>query len=141
MKEIIKNEVLQSMIYLLRDDQYEKLKEVLDMVLVNYKIEEVKNEPNSKDNQHYVESFLSSKRLEGCSEKTLHYYKSTIEILLNKLEKNVKHITTDDLRKYLTDYQNDHKSSRVTIDNIRRILASLFSWHEGEDNFDKSPDR
>ena len=141
MKEIIKNEVLQSMIHLLRDDQYEKLKEVLDMALVNYKIEEIKDELNSKDNQHYVESFLSSKRLEGCSEKTLNYYKSTIEILLNKLEKNVKHITTDDLRKYLTDYQNEHKSSRVTIDNIRRILSSFFSWLEDEDYIVKSPVR
>lgn len=73
MKEIIKNEVLQSMIHLLRDDQYEKLKEVLDMVLVDYKIEEIKNELDAEENQHYVESFLSSKRLEGCSDKTLPY--------------------------------------------------------------------
>ena len=124
MKEIIKNEVLQSMIHLLRDDQYEKLKEVLDRVLVNYKIEEIKDELNGEDNQHYVESFLSSKRLEGCSEKTLHYYESTIQIVLNTIQKHVKHITTDDLRKYLTDYQNVHKSSRVTIDNIRRRLYS-----------------
>ena len=141
MKEIIKNEVLQSMIHLLRDDQYEKLKEVLDMVLVNYKIEEIKDELNGEDNQHYVESFLSSKRLEGCSEKTLHYYESTIQIVLNTIQKHVKHITTDDLRKYLTDYQNDHKSSRVTIDNIRRILSSFFSWLEDEDYIVKSPVR
>ncbi len=141
MKEIIKNEVLQSMIHLLRDDQYEKLKEVLDMVLVNYKIEEIKDELNGEDNQHYVESFLSSKRLEGCSEKTLHYYESTIQILLDKVQKHVKHVTTDDLRKYLTDYQNDHKSSRVTIDNIRRILSSFFSWLEDEDYIVKSPVR
>lgn len=141
MKEIIKNEVLQSMIHLLRDDQYEKLKEVLDMVLVNYKIEEIKDELNGEDNQHYVESFLSSKRLEGCSEKTLHYYESTIQIVLNTIQKHVKHITTDDLRKYLTDYQNVHKSSRVTIDNIRRILSSFFSWLEDEDYIVKSPAR
>ena len=141
MKEIIKNEVLQSMIHLLRDDQYEKLKEVLDMVLVNYKIEEIKDELNGEDNQHYVESFLSSKRLEGCSEKTLHYYESTIQILLDKVQKHVKHVTTDDLRKYLTDYQNVHKSSRVTIDNIRRILSSFFSWLEDEDYIVKSPVR
>ena len=141
MKEIIKNEVLQSMIHLLRDDQYEKLKEVLDMVLVNYKIEEIKDELNGEDNQHYVESFLSSKRLEGCSEKTLHYYESTIQIVLNTIQKHVKHITTDDLRKYLTDYQNVHKSSRVTIDNIRRILSSFFSWLEDEDYIVKSPVR
>ena len=141
MKEIIKNEVLQSMIHLLRDDQYEKLKEVLDMVLVNYKIEEIKDELNGEDNQHYVESFLSSKRLEGCSEKTLHYYESTIQIVLNTIQKHVKHITTDDLRKYLTDYQNVHKSSRLTIDNIRRILSSFFSWLEDEDYIVKSPVR
>ncbi|MDE6953335.1 MAG: tyrosine-type recombinase/integrase [Erysipelotrichales bacterium] len=141
MKEIIKNEVLQNMIHQLKDEQYEKLKEVLDMVLVNYKIEEIKDELNSEDNQHYVESFLSSKRLEGCSKKTLHYYESTIQILLDKVQKHVKHVTTDDLRKYLTDYQNDHKSSRVTIDNIRRILSSFFSWLEDEDYIVKSPVR
>lgn len=141
MQEMIKNEVLQKMVHLLREDQYKKLKEVLDVVLVNYKIEEIKDELNGEENKHYVESFLSSKRLEGCSEKTLNYYKSTIEILLNKLEKNIRHITTDDLRKYLTDYQNDHKSSRVTIDNIRRILSSFFSWLEDEDYIVKSPVR
>ena len=141
MKDILKNEVLQNMIHQLRDDQYEKLKEVLDMVLVNYEIEEIKDELNSEENQHYVESFLASKRLEGCSEKTLHYYQSTIEILLDKLGKNIRHITTDDLRKYLTDYQNEHKSSRVTIDNIRRILSSFFSWLEDEDYIVKSPVR
>ena len=141
MKEIVKNEVLQNMIHQLKDEQYEKLKEVLDMVLVNYKIEEIKDELNGEDNQHYVESFLSSKRLEGCSEKTLHYYESTIQILLDKVQKHVKHVTTDDLRKYLTDYQNDHKSSRVTIDNIRRILSSFFSWLEDEDYIVKSPVR
>ena len=141
MKEIVKNEVLQNMIHQLKDEQYEKLKEVLDMVLVNYKIEEIKDELNGEDNQHYVESFLSSKRLEGCAEKTLHYYESTIQILLDKVQKHVKHVTTDDLRKYLTDYQNDHKSSRVTIDNIRRILSSFFSWLEDEDYIVKSPVR
>lgn len=141
MKEIVKNEVLQNMIHQLKDEQYEKLKEVLDMVLVNYKIEEIKDELNGEDNQHYVESFLSSKRLEGCSEKTLHYYESTIQILLDKVQKHVKHVTTDDLRKYLTDYQNDHKSSRVTIDNIRRILSSFFSWLEDKDYIVKSPVR
>lgn len=141
MKEIIKNEILQGMITLLRDDQFEKLKGVMDKVLMNYKIEEIKDEQNNEQNQHYVTSFLSSKRLEGCSEKTLQYYKSTIEILLNSIQKHIKHITTDDLRNYLTEYQTEHKSSRVTIDNIRRILSSFFSWLEDEDYIIKSPVR
>lgn len=71
----------------------------------------------------------------------MHYYESTIQIVLNTIQKHVKHITTDDLRKYLTDYQNVHKSSRVTIDNIRRILSSFFSWLEDEDYIVKSPVR
>jgi site-specific recombinase XerD len=90
---------------------------------------------------NYVELFLSAKRIEGCSEKTLNYYKSTIETMLNKLNKEVKHIVTDDIRGYLTDYQEQKKLSKVTIDNIRRILSSFFSWLEDEDYILKSPVR
>ena len=78
MKEIVKNEVLQNMIHQLKDEQYEKLKEVLDMVLVNYKIEEIKDELNGEDNQHYVESFLSSKQL-------FKYFSTKYKNMLNTL--------------------------------------------------------
>ena len=91
--------------------------------------------------RHYIDSFLSAKRLEGCSEKSLKYYKSTIEIVLNSINKSIKNVTTNDLRNYLTQYQEKHGSSRVTIDNIRRILSSFFSWLEDEDFIIKSPVR
>jgi len=88
-----------------------------------------------------VELFLSAKRIEGCSEKSLKYYKATINALLCGIHKEVKHIITDDIRGYLTDYQKRKKSSKVTIDNIRRILSSFFSWLEDEDYILKSPVR
>jgi site-specific recombinase XerD len=88
-----------------------------------------------------VELFLSAKRIEGCSEKSLKYYESTILSLLADLGKDVKHIITDDIRTYLTDYQSRKQSSKVTIDNIRRILSSFFSWLEDEDYILKSPVR
>ena len=91
--------------------------------------------------QNYVELFLSAKRIEGCSEKSLKYYKATIEAMLCELKKDVKHIVTDDIRGYLTEYQEKKKSSKVTIDNIRRILSSFFSWLEDEDYILKSPVR
>lgn len=89
----------------------------------------------------YVEIFLSAKRIEGCSEKSLDYYENTIEKMLVTIGKSAKHITTDDLRGYLSDYQSQNNSSKVTIDSIRRILSSFFSWLEDEDYIIKSPVR
>lgn len=88
-----------------------------------------------------MELFLSAKRIEGCSEKSLKYYRSTIQAMLDEVEKDIKHIVTDDIRSYLTMYQEQNRSSRVTLDNIRRILSSFFSWLEEEDYILKSPVR
>lgn len=141
MNEIIKNMILHEMVTYLDDNQYKKLNCILIKVLSNYQIEEIQSETNDKTNQHYIDSFLSAKRLEGCSEKSLKYYKSTIEVVLNSINKSIKNVTTNDLRNYLTQYQEEHGSSRVTIDNIRRILSSFFSWLEDEDFIIKSPVR
>ena len=90
---------------------------------------------------NYVEMFLAAKKIEGRSEKSLKYYQSTIEKMIEKIGKTVKHITTDDLRGYLSEYQRENYSSKVTIDNIRRILSSFFGWLEDEDYILKSPVR
>lgn len=86
-------------------------------------------------------AFIAAKRIEGCSEKTLAYYQKTIDAMLEGTGKPAQQITTDDLRNYLTMYQMARHSSRVTIDNIRRILSSFFSWLEDEDFILKSPIR
>ena len=93
------------------------------------------------DNRHLVSVFLAAKRVEGCSEKTVRYYDSTIRNVLTAVCKDIKQITTDDLRMYLDDYQKRSGASKVTIDNIRRILSSFFSWLEDEDYIVKSPVR
>ena len=106
----------------------------------NYEIIEGENKDNDSE-QNLVDLFLSAKRIEGCSEKSLKYYESTIIAVLDELHKEVKQIDTDDIRSYLTEYQARKKSSKVTIDNIRRILSSFFSWLEDEDYILKSPVR
>jgi len=93
------------------------------------------------DNLHLVSVFLAAKRVEGCSEKTVRYYDSTIRNVLAAVCKDIKQITTDDLRVYLDSYQKCSGASKVTIDNIRRILSSFFSWLEDEDYIVKSPVR
>lgn len=92
-------------------------------------------------NQHLVSVFLAAKRVEGCSEKTVRYYDSTIRNVLGSVQKEIKSITTDDLRIYLDEYQKRSNASKVTIDNIRRILSSFFAWLEDEDYIVKSPVR
>ena len=92
-------------------------------------------------NDDYVKAFLSAKRVEGCSNKTVRYYDSTIRNMLAVVEKDVRQITTTDLRSYLDGYQQKSGASKVTIDNIRRVLSSFFSWLEDEDYIVKSPVR
>lgn len=140
MKQELIKDVIQGMLPYLNNAQNEKLQEILRYTLVKYDITENKQQKKTSDH-NFVELFLSAKRIEGCSEKSLKYYKATIDIMLSELQKDVKHIVTDDIRRYLIQYQEKKKSSKVTIDNIRRILSSFFSWLEDEDYILKSPVR
>ena len=140
MKQNLMNEIIQGMMPFLNNAQAEKLQEILRHTLFHYEVTE-----NESDKEHselnLVELFLAAKRIEGCSEKSLKYYESTIMTMLDNLKKDVKQIVTEDIRTYLTEYQARKNSSKVTIDNIRRILSSFFSWLEDEDYILKSPVR
>lgn len=140
MKQNLITDVVQKMLPYLNNAQTERLQEVLQHILFDYEVTKVEKGDELSE-QNLVESFLSAKRIEGCSEKTLKYYNATIQTMLDGVGKTVKHIETDDIRRYLTEYQNKKNSSKVTIDNIRRILSSFFSWLEDEDYILKSPVR
>ena len=140
MKQNLITEVVQGMLPYLNNAQTEKLQEVLSHAFFSYEIAKTDTDANVSE-QNLVDLFLAAKRIEGCSEKSLKYYESTIMAMLDELHKEVKQIDTDDIRSYLTEYQARKKSSKVTIDNIRRILSSFFSWLEDEDYILKSPVR
>jgi len=144
MKEEFVNDVLRDMLAYLDNGQAEQLRRVLNHNLSGFNLQ--KNEKAEtvgagEENSRLTNAFLSAKRIEGCSEKSLAYYRKTIETMTERIGKGITHITTNDLRSYLTDYQAERKSSKVTIDNIRRILSSFFSWLEDEDYILKSPVR
>ena len=98
-------------------------------------------EQSQKENAELLNSFLSAKKIEGCSEKTLAYYRHTIEKMLLTVAVAVCHVSTADIRQYLSSYQEEKGSSKVTIDNMRRIFSSFFAWLEDEDYIAKSPVR
>ncbi len=140
MKQNLINDVMQSMLPCLNNAQLEKLQAVMQYVLFQYEI--TKKDGNAENTTlNLVDLFLSAKRVEGCSEKSLKYYHTTIQTMLSTVNKDIKQIETEDIRTYLTDYQRQKQSCRVTIDNIRRILSSFFSWLEDEDHILKSPVR
>lgn len=139
MKKELIADIEQQMQKKLDNGQLEQLHHVLMRCFQDYEI--TTRENVYADETDYAELFLAAKKIEGRSEKSLGYYESTIDKMLISINKSVKHITTDDLRNYLADYQKEHNSSKVTIDNIRRILSSFFGWLEDEDYVVKSPVR
>ena len=138
MIENLLNQVLQAMSETLGSQQLEHLKDVLDSTFKDVEIIERRAMVSAKD-YSVLDKFIAAKRVEGCSDSTLSYYSSTILNALEKMDKSVKDVSTDDLRTYLDEYQRGSGASKVTVDNIRRILSSFFSWLEEEFYIIKSP--
>lgn len=126
--------ILNEMSEYLSISQMKKLQEV---VLRTFS----ENEADKKQipNEEFLKMFLEAKKIEGCSERTIQYYRVTVEHLLSQIETEVRKITTEEIRSYLADYQKINGCSNVTIDNIRRNISSFFSWLEEEDYILKSP--
>ncbi len=128
--------ILNDMAEYLSVAQLRKLQEVL----LNHLSEETPRRENI-ENSEYLKLFLDAKRIEGCSERTLQYYRMTIEHMLSKIRTPIRKMTTDEMRSYLVEYQQRGSCSKVTVDNIRRNISSFFSWLEEEDYILKSPMR
>ena len=129
----------------LTDYQLNKLKESL---IINFekldfimKTEDLKHQEELDENTSMIESFISSKEIEGCSDRTIKYYKEIIDKFNDSFDKSIKKITTEEIRSYLSNYKEMSTCGSTTIDNIRRVLSSFFSWLEDEDYIIKSPIR
>lgn len=128
--------ILNEMAEFLNIAQMKKLQEVLLKHLAENEPEKV-----SVSNQEYLKQFLEAKHIEGCSPRTLSYYRVTVEHLLANVATPVRRMTTEEIRSYLVDYQKINNCSKVTVDNVRRNISSFFSWLEEEDCILKSPMR
>lgn len=129
-------EIINDMADVLNAAQLKRLQEVLLKRLV-------KDEPEKKmiSNEEYLNKFLEAKKIEGCSERTIKYYKVTVDQLLKKVLHPIRKVTTEQMREYLVDYQKINNCGKTTIDNVRRNISSFFSWLEEEDYILKSPMR
>ena len=127
--------IINDMAEVLNASQMQKLQEVL----INRLSENTMSDYLQTGNEEFLDMFLTAKHLEGCSDKTIRYYRCNIEKMLKTINIPVVKITTEMLRKYLVEYQSINNCGKVTIDNIRRSLSTFFSWMEEEDYIIKSP--
>lgn len=145
MKSKIITDISRQMKPHLNQYQNTELTKVLIKCLNSVEIIEQKEKYNVMDlkkNDKFLYMFIAAKKVEGCSEKTLIYYETTLKKMINTIKKkNIENINTDDIRLYLSNFKEENKSSKITIDNIRRIFSSFFSWLEDEDYIRKNPVR
>ena len=135
MREVIIN-VLNDMAEDLSVLQLKRLQEVLLK-----RLDENNVRPEPAKNEEYLDMFLHAKRIEGCSDRTIDYYRSSNTHMLKMIAKPIRKVTTEDVRKYLSEYQKINNCGKSTLDNIRRNISSFFSWLEEEDHILKSPVR
>ena len=144
MRELFVEKVIDVTEEFLDNNQRIKLKEKLTEICLNYHIEileQSQKQEIQKNNEDILNKFISSKEIEGCSARTLKYYKDNITKMLDAVNLPVSEITTETLRIYLSNYKNNSTAGMGTIDNIRRTLSSFFAWLENEDYIVKSPVR
>ena len=144
LKELFIKEVLDSTNHFLDNNQRIKLKEKLTEICLNYQIEiieQTKRQETQKNNTDILDRFIASKEIEGCSTRTLNYYRDNINKMFDTVNLPINEITTEILRNYLSDYKSNSNAGMVTIDNIRRTLSSFFAWLENKDYIVKSPVR
>ena len=144
MRKLFVEKVIDTTGGFLDNNQRIKLKEILTEICLNYQIERIepiKKQEILKNNTNILNKFISSKEIEGCSTRTLNYYRDNINKMFDTVNLPIKEITTEILRNYLADYKSNSNVGMVTIDNIRRTLSSFFAWLESEDYIVKSPVR
>lgn len=142
--EVIHN-IIKDMVKYLTPYQLQKLKATLQSELedveINLILDKEKLNTDRSSNANLLKMFISAKEVEGCSNKTLKYYKEVLEKFINDIDKPIKETVTDEIRHYLMNYKEQRGCSLTSIDNIRRVFSSFYKWLEDEDYIAKSPVR
>lgn len=143
MKEKLILEISNAMTEILSVEQLAKLNGVLLKSISKYTVSMGEEQAPSlaTSNETLLKAFLSAKQVEGCSQPTIRYYGNTIKLLADNMPKRFTDYTTEDIRAYLAVFQQKHNATKVTVDNVRRIFSSFFSWLEEEDYILKNPVR
>ncbi len=90
-------------------------------------------------NETLVKKFIISKMVKGCTERTIEFYSNTMKFVLNKIDKAVDDITSDDIRLYIALRKRRDMVCDTTIDNELRVLRSFYAFLIAEELAYKNP--
>lgn len=113
-------------------DQMHLLRDALEAVFAP-------QDSGAQDNERYLQEFIEAKRVENLSERTLNYYATTLHRMLEYIDKPVRLVDANDIRRCLSWGLTERKVSPVTVNNERRCMSTFFQWLENEDIIRKSP--
>ena len=85
------------------------------------------------------EKFIFSLRTEKKSEKTLAGYRLQIAKFNERVNKDIRRISTDDIREYISYLVNTRKNADGTVNNYLHILQSFFKWCIVEGYINQNP--
>lgn len=92
-----------------------------------------------KSRKTMLKAFITAKKVEGCSDRTIGYYKYVITKFISETTTPLSQITTEEIRAYINEMMEKKKVSNLSADNTRRILSSFFAWLFEEDYILKNP--
>lgn len=136
--------IIDSVSGLYGSDKYKQrnLENCLELLLKDCSIFETGTQivPTTHDNYYTITKFLACKKVQGLTKSTLYNYKGTVVAFFNLIgNKDIKDITTDDVRYFLAMGMEQYKWSNAHADNQRRYLSTFFNWCIDEDLMIKNP--
>ena len=93
------------------------------------------------DNEYTIKLFISHKKLENLSDRSIEQYVRTVWKMLNYLNKNYKDVTTDDIKYYLAVYKTQNNVSATTLAGAKRFLSAFYGWAYEEGLIRRNPVR
>ncbi|MGL6217562.1 MAG: tyrosine-type recombinase/integrase [Lacrimispora sphenoides] len=129
MKERIINEILMQMEPHINTETLRILETVIIKALYYVEVQKKETELSTEmdDNLYLLQMYEMNVRKDGLSEKTIRAYMGAMRNMLCATDKNIRHITSVDIKYYLDMYAGKGNSVR-TVNNERRFLSAVFTW-------------
>lgn len=115
--------------------------DTLRIILNDYDIERKSTElvVVSENKAKALQMFFVTKKVEGCSDKTIQYYSYVLRRFFSDIACDLDRVTADQIRYYIAIRSQRDGLSKVTQDNELRVLKSFFGWCTAEEYISKNP--
>lgn len=142
MKKQLEDELFLALTPLIEDGRQQDAKMVITMCLGQYDVAKPETSLTVYEgdlNEMIMRRWLSAKLAQGCSARTIKYYRNSVRQVLERIGKPYMDITADDIRLYLAMRIHQDKISKTSANNERRNLSAFYSWLQKEEILLKNP--